>query len=343
MTIQENVSLQPYNTFGIDAKARYFVEITNIADLQALIRRKVYKEQEIFILGGGSNVLLTQDFEGLVIKMNIPGIEVVEENEELVRVRAGAGENWHQFVLYCITQGYGGIENLSLIPGTVGAAPMQNIGAYGVEIQDVFESLEAVHLTTGELKQFTHQECQFGYRDSIFKNTLKGKYVITHVTLRLNKQPVINTSYGAIEDTLKELRARQGYKARPVIQEVSEAVIHIRQSKLPDPREIGNAGSFFKNPVVEAAKFEALQQQYAQVPGYQLPDGTVKVPAGWLIEQCGWKGKKVGNTGVHSKQALVLVNHGNAKGEEVWELAMQIKASVWEKFGIEISPEVNII
>jgi UDP-N-acetylmuramate dehydrogenase len=343
MTMQENVSLKPYNTFGIDARARYFVEITSVADLQELISRKIYKEEEIFILGGGSNVLLTQNFEGLVVKMNIPGIEVIKENEASVWVKVGAGENWHQFVLYCITQGYGGIENLSLIPGTVGAAPMQNIGAYGVEIQDVFESLEAVHLTTGVVKQFTHQECHFGYRESIFKTTLKGKYVITHVTLRLSKQPVIHTSYGAIEDTLKALRTKEGYQARPAIQEVSDAVIHIRQSKLPDPKEIGNAGSFFKNPVVEAAKFKGLQQQYAQVPGYELPDGTVKVPAGWLIEQCGWKGKKVGNTGVHSKQALVLVNHGNAKGEEVWNLAMQIKASVWEKFGIEISPEVNII
>lgn len=343
MMIQENVSLKTYNTFGIDVTARFFVEITHVKDLQKLIQQPIYKEQEKFILGGGSNVLLTQDFDGLVVKINIPGIEVIEENEEAVWVKAGAGENWHQFVLHCIARGYGGIENLSLIPGTVGAAPMQNIGAYGVEIQDVFASLEAVHLTTGELRQFDHDDCQFGYRESVFKNTLKGKYIITHVTFKLSKQSQINTSYGAIEETLKVLRAQDGYQARPAIQEVSDAVIHIRQSKLPDPREIGNAGSFFKNPVVEARKFEELRQQYPQVPGYNQPDGTVKVPAGWLIEQCGWKGKKVGNTGVHSKQALVLINHGSAKGKEVWDLAMQIKASVWEKFGVEISPEVNII
>ncbi|WPP49025.1 UDP-N-acetylmuramate dehydrogenase [Catalinimonas niigatensis] len=343
MTIQENISLKAYNTFGIDANARFFVEITQVEDLQKLINEPIYKEQEKFILGGGSNVLLTQDFDGLVVKINIPGIEVIEENEDTVWVKAGAGENWHQFVLHCIALEYGGIENLSLIPGTVGAAPMQNIGAYGVEIQDIFESLEAVHLITGALKHFTHEECQFGYRESIFKNTLKGKYIITHVTFKLSKQAQINSSYGAIEETLKILRTKDGYQTRPAIQEVSDAVIHIRQSKLPDPKEIGNAGSFFKNPVVEAGKFEDLQQQYPQMPGYNLPDGTVKVPAGWLIEQCGWKGKRVGNTGVHSKQALVLVNHGNAQGKEVWDLAMQIKASVWEKFGVEISPEVNII
>lgn len=343
MTIQENVSLKPYNTFGIDATARYFAEITTVEDLQALIAKKLDEEQKTFILGGGSNVLLTQNFDGLVIKMNISGKAVVEENATSVWVRAGAGENWHQFVLYCIAHGYGGIENLSLIPGTLGAAPMQNIGAYGVEIQDVFEYLEAVDLKSGALKQFTHEECHFGYRESIFKNTLKDKYVITHVTLKLSKQPVVNTSYGAIEDTLNQLRAEEGYQARPAIQEVSDAVIHIRQSKLPDPKEIGNAGSFFKNPVIEAVKFAALQEQYPQIPAYPLPDGKVKVPAGWLIEQCGWKGKKVGNTGVHSKQALVLVNHGEAEGKEVWNLAMHIKASVEERFGIEISPEVNII
>ncbi|MEK6477140.1 UDP-N-acetylmuramate dehydrogenase [Catalinimonas sp. 4WD22] len=343
MTIQENISLKPYNTFGIDAIARFFVEINSVDDLQELISKKLYREKEVFILGGGSNVLLTQDFDGLVIKINIPGIEVVEENEKFVWVRAGAGENWHMFVLHCIARGYGGVENLSLIPGTVGAAPMQNIGAYGVEIQDVFESLEAVNLSDGKVKNFTHEECQFGYRESVFKHILKGKYIITHVTLRLSKQPEINTTYGAIEETLKEMRAQEGYEARTPIEEVSEAVIRIRKSKLPDPLKIGNAGSFFKNPVIDATKFESLQQAYPQVPGYKLADDRVKVPAGWLIEQCGWKGKKVGNTGIHNQQALVLVNHGQAQGNEVITLAMQIKDSVWEKFGIEITPEVNII
>jgi len=343
MTIQENVSLKTFNTFGIDARARYFVRISSAEELQALIQQDIYRQQEIMILGGGSNILLTRDFEGLVIKMDIQGIKVVEEDEKQVWVRSGAGENWHAFVLYCIEQGYGGVENLSLIPGTVGAAPMQNIGAYGVEIQDVFENLEAVNLQSGALQTFSKEECRFGYRDSIFKRKLKGKYIITSVTLQLSKQPEINTSYGTIEDALQEMRSADGYQARPPIREVSDAVIQIRQSKLPDPREIGNAGSFFKNPVVSKAKYEALQQEYAQVPGYPVTKDSIKVPAGWLIEKCGWKGKKVGQTGVHSRQALVLVNHGGVRGAEVYDLAMQIKKSVWDTFGIDISPEVNII
>ncbi len=343
MTIQENVSLKAFNTFGIDARARYFAAISSTEELQELISSNIYRDREVMILGGGSNILLTRDFEGLIIKMDIRGIRVVEENEAHVWVRAGAGENWHAFVLHCIDHGYGGIENLSLIPGTVGAAPMQNIGAYGVEIQDVFECLEAVDLQSGAIQTFSRQKCCFGYRDSIFKRELKGKFIITSVTLRLSKHPEINTSYGTIEQALQEMRSAEGYRARSPIQEVSDAVIQIRQSKLPDPREIGNAGSFFKNPVVSNAKYEALQQEYTQVPGYPVTEDTVKVPAGWLIEQCGWKGKRVGQTGVHSKQALVLVNHGGVHGAEVYELAMQIKKSVWDTFAIEISPEVNII
>jgi UDP-N-acetylmuramate dehydrogenase len=343
MTIEENISLKPFNTFGIDSNARYFTSILNPEDLQQLISTSLYQQQEVFILGGGSNVLLTRDFDGLVIKMDIRGVEVLEEDQTDVWVKAGAGENWHQFVLYCISKGYGGIENLSLIPGTVGAAPMQNIGAYGVEIQDVFECLEAVSLKTGELCIFNHEACRFGYRDSVFKNELKGKYVITSVTFRLSKKPEINTSYGTIEETLQQIRAAAAYKPRPAIEEVSDAVIQIRQSKLPDPREIGNAGSFFKNPVVSKEKYEALQQSYEQIPGYPVSEDEVKVPAGWLIEQCGWKGKRVGNTGVHSKQALVLVNHGNVKGAEVYALAMDIQESVRKQFGIDITPEVNVI
>lgn len=343
MTIQENVSLKPYNTFGIDASARYFALVKSEEELQQLIHQKIYQDYEVMILGGGSNVLLTRDFEGLMIKMDIRGVDLVEENEQHVWLRVGAGENWHAFVLYCIARGYGGIENLSLIPGTVGAAPMQNIGAYGVEIKDVFESLEAINLQSGEIRTFTHQECRFGYRESVFKRDLKGKYVITSVIFRLSKQPEVNTSYGTIEEALHEMRSAEGYQARPLIQEVSDAVIQIRQSKLPDPREIGNAGSFFKNPVISKASYEALQQEYKNVPGYPVTDNTVKVPAGWLIEQCGWKGKRVGDTGVHSKQALVLVNHGNVKGADVYALAMDIQHSVKEKFGIDISPEVNIV
>jgi len=343
MTIQENISLRPYNTFGIEATARYFVRVTKTEDLQALLQHDVYRNQPIMILGGGSNILLTQDFEGLVIKMDLLGIEVIEEDEQAVWVKAGAGENWHSFVQYCIEQGYGGVENLSLIPGTVGAAPMQNIGAYGVEIKDVFVCLEAVNLADGQLETFDHQACQFGYRDSVFKRALKGKYIIFSVTFKLSKQPEINTSYGTIEDALVTIRSAEGYQPRPAIQEVSEAVIQIRQSKLPDPKVIGNAGSFFKNPVVSKQKYEALQQSYEKVPGYPVTEDTVKVPAGWLIEQCGWKGKKIGQTGVHSKQALVLVNHGNVRGADVYALAMDIQVSVKEKFGIDISPEVNII
>ncbi len=343
MTIQENVSLQPYNTFGISAHTRYFVSITRAEELQTLIHQEIYRNQEVMILGGGSNILLTSDFDGLIIKMDIQGIEAVEENEEYMWLRSGAGENWHAFVLYCISHGYGGVENLSLIPGTVGAAPMQNIGAYGVEIKDVFESLVAVDLETGALRTFSNQACRFGYRDSIFKRDLKGKYVITAVTFRLSKQPQINTSYGTIEDALQQIRSAEEYQPRPPIQEVSDAVIQIRQSKLPDPREIGNAGSFFKNPVVNRKQYEALQHTYENVPGYPVTEDTVKVPAGWLIEKCGWKGKRVGQTGVHSKQALVLVNYGGVKGAAVYELAMQIKKSVWNTFGIEIAPEVNII
>ncbi|MFP4091527.1 MAG: UDP-N-acetylmuramate dehydrogenase [Cyclobacteriaceae bacterium] len=343
MIIQENVSLKAYNTFGIEASTRYFANVTNVEELQELIQQKIYQQQEIFILGGGSNVLLTKNFDGLVIKISIKGIRTVKENDDHAWVRAGAGENWHQFVLHCIRLGLGGIENLSLIPGTIGAAPMQNIGAYGVEIKDVFEQLQAVHLQTGELRTFSHEECQFGYRESIFKNELKGKYIITSVTLKLSKKPVINTTYGTIQETLAEMRSKADYQAQPAIAEVSEAVIAIRQSKLPDPRVIGNAGSFFKNPVVPRSKYESLQQEFEKVPGYEQGDEMVKVPAGWLIEQCGWKGKRFGGTGVHDKQALVLVNHGDARGNEVWELALKIKQSVWDRFGIDISPEVNIL
>ena len=343
MTIEENVSLKPYNTFGIETIARYFVSVQSVAQLQELTTKPVYQDHKKMILGGGSNVLLTQDFDGLIIKMDIKGIELIEEDVESVYLKAGAGENWHEFVLYCIKQGFGGIENLSLIPGTVGAAPMQNIGAYGVEIKDAFESLDAVDIASGDVVTFDHQACCFGYRESVFKRDYKEKYIITAVTFKLSKQHQINTSYGAIEESLQAMRKAGNYQAKPAIQEVSDAVIQIRQAKLPDPAKIGNAGSFFKNPVVSKEKYEALQKQYEQVPGYPVGDNTVKVPAGWLIEKCGWKGKRVGNTGVHSHQALVLVNHGNVKGADVYALAMDIKKSVQDQFGIEINPEVNII
>ncbi len=259
-------------------------------------------------------------------------------------IQAGAGVAWHAFVMYCIDQGLGGIENLSLIPGTLGAAPMQNIGAYGVEIQDTFDSLEAVDMQTGELRTFDQEACTFGYRESIFKTSLKGQYVITSVTLRLSKHPIVNISYGAIEETLKLWQAEDDASlAAPGIKEVSQAVTYIRQSKLPDPKVIGNAGSFFKNPVVEASVYENIRKQYPHAPAYPLPDGTVKIPAGWLIEQAGWKGKKAGAVGVHDKQALVLVNYGNGKGSEIVRLSEDIQASVWEKFQVKLSPEVNFV
>lgn len=341
MNIQENVSLKPYNTFHIEARAEKFVAIRSVDELQQVLKEPAYAQMPKLILGGGSNMLFTRDFEGLVLKISVPGIEVVDEDDHQVQVKAGAGVNWHQLVLHCIDQGFGGIENLSLIPGTVGAAPLQNIGAYGVELKDTFHSLEAVHIKSGELRRFHKEECQFGYRDSIFKNSLKGQYIITSVTLTLSKNPIVNISYGAIEETLAQRQNNDG--RAPGIREVSEAVIYIRQSKLPDPAVIGNAGSFFKNPVISVEKYEQLKQVYEKVPGYVLSDSTVKVPAGWLIEQSGWKGKRLGQVGVHDKQALVLVNHGGGQGEEVKELAYKIKESVYEKFGIELMPEVNIV
>lgn len=341
MNIQENVSLKPFNTFHIEARAGKFMEIRSVDELQQVLKEPAYAQMTKLILGGGSNVLFTRDFEGLVLKVSVPGIEIVDEDEHKVRIKAGAGVNWHQLVMHCISQDFGGIENLSLIPGTVGAAPLQNIGAYGVELKDTFDSLEAVHIKSGELRRFHKEECQFGYRDSVFKNSLKGQYVITSVTLTLNKHPVVNISYGAIEETLAQMLNGSGRV--PGVREVSEAVIYIRQSKLPDPAVIGNAGSFFKNPVISVEKYEQLKQVYEKVPGYILSDSTVKVPAGWLIEQSGWKGRRLGRVGVHDKQALVLVNHGGGKGEEVKELAFKIQDTVCEKFGIELMPEVNII
>lgn len=339
MQIQKNVSLKPFNTFGIQAKAAYFCEINSAAALTTFLQEnKTAHHSPLLILGGGSNLLFTKDFPGIVLKNNIGGIQVVKEDENNVWIRAGGGENWHAFVLHCINLGYGGIENLSLIPGTMGAAPMQNIGAYGVEIKDVFEQLEAIAIESGELHYFNNADCQFGYRESVFKNIYKDQFIITAVTLKLSRHPVINTSYGAIEQTLQSWNITV-----PTIRDVSNAVIHIRQSKLPNPADIGNAGSFFKNPVVSRAIFDNLKAEYPEIPGYEVSEQEMKVPAGWLIEQCGWKGKRFGEVGVHKNQALVLVNYGNANGEAVKELAYKISASVAERFGIELTPEVNMV
>lgn len=338
MEIKTNYSLKKLNTFGIDAKARYFAEFTSVGELSQLLVHPSFISTPRLILGGGSNILFTKDFEGLVLQNKIKGKEIVWENNHEVLVKAGAGEVWHEFVLFCIEKNLGGLENLSLIPGTVGAAPIQNIGAYGMELKDTFESLEAVETDTGQLKLFSLNDCAFGYRDSIFKKHLKGKYIVTSVTFRLSKNPVFNTSYGAIQSTMEEMGVQE-----ITIKAISDAVCSIRKSKLPDPAVIGNAGSFFKNPEIPENEFAKLKLIYPEIPSFKTVPGMVKVPAGWLNEQCGWKGKVVGQTGVHKNQALVLVNHGNAQGEEVKNLATAIQKSVKEKFGIDLEMEVNII
>lgn len=335
--IQENVSLQPYNTFGIDVTARYFIDVKTEEELINLCKDGLIKERKYLVLGGGSNLLFTKHFNGLVIKNSIQGLDVKNIGKN-VFITAGAGMVWHELVLQSLEQGYFGLENLSLIPGTVGAAPVQNIGAYGVELKDLFHSLEAVEIKTGETKEFSKEDCTFDYRYSIFKGPLKGKYIISNVTLKLHTNPEINTSYGAINSTLEEWSISD-----PTPKDVSDAVIHIRQSKLPDPAKIGNAGSFFKNPVISKEKFDQLKGDYESIPGYPQPNDMVKVPAAWLIDQNGWKGKTFDNIGVNPNQPLVLVNYGGGEGKELKKLAFAILDSVKEKFGIELEPEVNIL
>lgn len=341
MFVQENISLKSLNTFGIDVLAKYFANFSSVNELHELLEFEKFKIQNStfkMILGGGSNILFTKDVEGLVLKNEILGIREIKEDEHHVYVQAGAGVNWHHFVLHCIHNGWAGVENLSLIPGNVGASPMQNIGAYGVEIKDVFYSLDAFHIPDKKLISFSLNDCEFGYRESVFKRKFKNEFVITDVTYRLNKVPQFNTSYGAIEQELE----RMGVKELS-IQTVSQAVINIRSSKLPDPAVIGNAGSFFKNPEIQNSKFKSLKEQYPDIIGYDLPNGNVKLAAGWLIEQCGWKGYRKGDAGCHAKQALVLVNYGNAKGNEIYNLSKEILKSVKEKFGMELEREVNIV
>ncbi|OKL41333.1 UDP-N-acetylmuramate dehydrogenase [Pontibacter flavimaris] len=338
MRLQTDFPLKPYNTFGIDVKARLFARFDTVEELQELLRLPELRQEPKLILGGGSNLLFTKDFEGVVLLNGIKGIRKIGEDEAHVYLKAGGGEVWHAFVLHTLNMNLGGVENLSLIPGTVGAAPLQNIGAYGVELKDVFQELEAVHMETGEVRVFDNEACRFGYRESVFKNELKGQYIVTHVVFKLHKQHTLNTSYGAIKTTLEEMQVQE-----PNIHHVSAAVCHIRQSKLPDPKQIGNAGSFFKNPEIPLSQYEELQKLYPAIPSYPVSETTVKVPAGWLIEQCGWKGKVIGNYGVHRNQALVLVNYGGAKGEDIRKLAFEVIASVKERFGIQLSPEVNIM
>ncbi|ALM06485.1 UDP-N-acetylenolpyruvoylglucosamine reductase [Sediminicola sp. YIK13] len=337
MTIQENISLKQYNTFGIDAKARYFCEITSLEELREALELEGYPEK--FILSGGSNMLITKDISALVLYIHIKGIFVEQEDENHVVLKVMAGENWHEMVLWTLDHNYGGLENLSLIPGFTGTAPIQNIGAYGVELKDCFVSCQAMDVETLELKTFTKKDCQFGYRDSFFKNEGKGKYIITSVNFRLTKKDhQLNTSYGAIETEMEQQKVLY-----PTIKDVSNAVVAIRKSKLPDPKELGNSGSFFKNPVLTKNEFELFIKDNPEAHYYKVSDQEYKVPAGWLIEQSGFKGKRFGDAGVHKNQALVLVNYGNASGKEIIELAQTIQKKVWDKFQIEIIPEVNII
>ncbi len=334
MVIKKNHNLKNLNTFGLSVTAKHFIEIHSTDELSETLKTDL---GQIHILGGGSNVLMTSDLEGLVLKNEIKGITVVEETPEHAIVAAGGGEEWHDLVLWSLENDLGGIENLSLIPGSVGAAPIQNIGAYGVELEDVFHHLEAVELASGKPRIFTKDDCRFGYRDSIFKNELKGKYFISKVFLKLAKQHKINTSYRALKKFISENNILD-----PTIRDVSDAVISIRQSKLPDPKKIGNSGSFFKNPEIEMSHFQKLRAIFPEIVFYEMPNGKVKIPAGWLIEKAGWKGKRFGDAGCHDKQALVLVNHGNATGREIQDLAFRIQTSINEMFGIRLATEVNI-
>lgn len=339
--IQQNISLLPFNTFKINVHAKLFTSFSNIETLEELLRDNFLANESKLILGGGSNILFTKDFDGAVLKNELKGIELVSEDAEYYYVRAAAGENWHSFVMYCVQQNYAGIENLSLIPGNVGASPIQNIGAYGVEIKDVFYSLDAYHIHEKKMVQFNLQDCAFGYRDSVFKTKYKSQFIITSVTYQLKKQASLNTSYGAIEHELKQMGVQQ-----LTIQAIAQAVINIRSSKLPNPIEIGNAGSFFKNPAITERELHQLKSTYPNIPNYPTQQNSVtlyKIAAGWLIEQCGWKGYRKNDVGCYNKQALVLVNYQNATGKEVYDLSEAIIESVKEKFNIALEREVNIL
>ncbi len=335
--MEENFSLKSYNTFGLDAKAKFFESLHSVNQLNELSSLPSFHTNRL-ILGGGSNILLTKDFDGLVLHNDLKGIEVLKEDGNDVYLKVASGEVWHDLVLHTIAENIAGLENLSLIPGRVGASPMQNIGAYGIELKDVFESLEAWNIKKQQVETFDRESCQFGYRESVFKNIYKDQYIILSVTLKLSRKANLNISYGAIEDTLKEMGV-----SSPTIKDVSDAVIAIRSSKLPNPAEIGNAGSFFKNPIVDNEFAKKMLSKHPNMPSYKVGDDQTKIPAGWLIEQAGWKGKSFGNYGVHKNQALVLVNYGGAKGDEIKQLAFDIQEDVKQQFDIDISPEVNFV
>ena len=335
MNIQHNISLKKYNTFGIDVTAERFINIDSVSQLREVLNN----ESSFFVLSGGSNLLLTDNLNTLVLHIGIKGIDILEENDLHAYVKVQAGENWHDFVLWCIKNNLGGLENLSLIPGYVGTSPIQNIGAYGVEIKDTFHKLKAIEIKTGNRIVFNAEDCNFGYRNSVFKNGLKGKFIITSVIFKLTKKNhKLNYSYGAIQSELEN----RGITS-PTIRDISNCVIDIRNSKLPNPNEIGNSGSFFKNPIVFTKKFNSLKKKYPEIPSYAISSDEVKIPAGWLIEQCGFKGKRFGDAGVHTKQALVLVNYGNATGKEIVRLAQNIQETVLNSFGILLEIEVNVI
>ncbi|GBD87948.1 UDP-N-acetylenolpyruvoylglucosamine reductase [bacterium BMS3Abin03] len=338
MSIKKNHSLKELNTFGIDVKANYLAEIFSVNELKDVLKDSEFNNLPKLILGGGSNILFTKDFEGLILKISIPGINILDENKENVIVESGAGVVWNDLVNYCVEKKFGGIENLVLIPGTVGAAPIQNIGAYGQELKDTFLELSGVFLDSVDEKSFTNSECKFSYRNSIFKNELKDKFIVTSIKLRLKKNPEINSSY---KDILDELR--KSNISNPSIKDISNIVASIRRRKLPDPVEFGNAGSFFKNPVISLTQFEELNKKYPGLKSFPVDDRYVKISAAWLIEKCGWKGKQSGNVGTYHNQPLVLINYGNATGSEVFEFAMEIKESVQTKFGVTLQNEVNII
>ncbi|MDG1689156.1 MAG: UDP-N-acetylmuramate dehydrogenase [Flavobacteriales bacterium] len=338
MNIIENYPLLKLNTFGVDVKAKYFVSINTINELIEVTKTNVFKDLQLLILGGGSNILFTKDFDGLVILINIKGKEIIDQNQQSVFLKIGAGENWHELVMYCVDNGWGGIENLSLIPGNTGTAPMQNIGAYGVEIKETFVELEALEISSGKVVKFNNSDCEFGYRESVFKNKMKNQYIILNITLELKKNPVLNINYGDVKAILESQNIKN-----PAIKEVSNAIINIRQSKLPDPKKIGNSGSFFKNPIVTLNQLELIRKKYPNVINYKIDEDKFKIAAGWMIEKAGWKGKKFNNYGIHEKQALVLVNYGLANGMEIFELSEKIILNIKDKFGITLEREVNII
>jgi UDP-N-acetylmuramate dehydrogenase len=338
MKLQENIQLRPFNSFGISALAKYFCSVASVNEILELLQWNHTKNNRLLILGGGSNLLFTKDFDGLILQNKLTGIELEKEDNQYYYVKAMAGENWHEFVSYCVQMHYQGIENMSLIPGSVGASPMQNIGAYGVEIKDVFESLEALHIQEGTIHHFDHRHCEFGYRESIFKHQLQNQFIILSVTFKLRKEPIYNTSYGNIEKELELMRIHN-----PNIHSIAEAVIRIRQQKLPDPQKIGNAGSFFKNPIISTSLYEQLKTLYNDIPGYAVNNGALtKIPAAWLIEKTGWKGYRKGDAGCYPMQPLVLVNYGHATGTEIFNLSAQIIEKINQQFGIKLEREVNI-